>query len=87
VSAKDVNECPPVDIVMVIDRSGSMSFPCTAQDENGQALENGFSVLDIVKHANKTVVQALREQDRLSVVVYDDIVDVLFELTSMTTTN
>lgn len=60
VKAKDLNYTPPVDKVVVVDISGSMGSPCTAQDENGQAMENGFTVLDIVKHATKTVVKTLR---------------------------
>jgi len=60
IKAKDIDESPPIDIVAVVDRSGSMDAECTAADENGKSLENGFSVLDIVKHSIKTVVKTLR---------------------------
>ena len=71
IKAKEVQECPCVDIVAVVDRSGSMNCECSAADENGKSLENGFSVLDIVKHSVKTVVKTLRPQDRLSLIIYD----------------
>jgi hypothetical protein len=60
IKAKDVDECPAMDIVAVVDRSGSMNQECAAADESGKSLENGFSVLDIVKHSIKTVVKTLR---------------------------
>ena len=60
IKAKEVQECPGVDIVAVVDRSGSMNCECKAADQNGKSLENGFSVLDIVKHSVKTVVKTLR---------------------------
>jgi secreted protein with Ig-like and vWFA domain len=50
-------------------------------------LENGFSVLDIVKHASKMLVETLRSQDRLSILLYDDKVDVLIELIPMNDKN
>jgi Mg-chelatase subunit ChlD len=74
-------------VVVVVDISGSMGAACTAQDENGQAMENGFSTLDIVKHSTKTVLETLRPQDRLAVIPYDDRVDVLFDLTEMNKQN
>jgi hypothetical protein len=35
-------------------------------------IDLGFSLLDLVKHATKSVIQTLRNQDRLSVIVFDD---------------
>ena len=83
IKAKELQECPGVDIVAVVDRSGSMNCECSAADENGKSLENGFSVLDIVKHSVKTVIKTLRPQDRLSLIIYDDKTDVMFTLESM----
>lgn len=58
----------PVDIVAVIDRSGSMS--------GGK--------LDLVKKTLHIVVTQLTPKDRLSLIVYDDTVDMIFNLTSIT---
>ncbi len=60
-----------------------MNAECKGQDEKGSALENGFCVLDIIKHALKTVVMTMRPHDRLAVVVFDDNSEVLFNLSTM----
>lgn len=85
IQAKDVVECPPIDIVAVIDRSGSMGSECAASGEDGKEIKNGFSVMDIVKHSLKTIVNTLRPQDRLSLIVFDHEVEILFTLSDMTT--
>ena len=45
---------PPQDVVLVIDRSGSMDTAVEAKDSNGDKLENGMSIQDIVNHSLKT---------------------------------
>ena len=76
-----------VDIVLVVDRSGSMSAELSAKDENGNKQENGLTVMSIVKHAVKTVAMTLGPNDRLGVVIYDDVVQVLSDLKDMTPQN
>ena len=56
---------PPVNLAIVLDRSGSMSG----------------AKLDVAKAAVEEAVGRLRPDDRFSVVVYDDIVDVVIEST------
>lgn len=58
----------PVEIALVIDRSGSMS---------GQKLE-------ITKQACARLIRALNPQDKVAVVMYDDQVNVIGELTTPT---
>ena len=41
----------PQDVVLVIDRSGSMNVAVEAKDADGNSLENGMSVQDITNHA------------------------------------
>jgi len=84
IRAKDVEECPAIDLVAVIDRSGSMGAECSALGEDGLEKKNGFSVMDIVKHALNTVIKTLRPQDRLALVVFDHEVEILFTLSEMT---
>ena len=50
------------DLVLVLDHSGSTNIAVEAQDENGKNIENGFSVLDILKHAAKMVSKTLNSQ-------------------------
>ena len=75
------------DVILVIDRSGSTNSSVEAKDDNGNKLENGMSILDIVNHAARTVVKTLDKNSRLAIVVFDNIINVLFQLTLMTEMN
>jgi Mg-chelatase subunit ChlD len=75
------------DVVLVIDRSGSMQAAVEAKDSTGSNIEAGFSIQDIVNHSAKTVAKTLDKNSRLSVVIFDNIVEVLFDLMFMTEIN
>jgi len=86
VLASDVKEedCPPVDLVLVMDRSGSMGTAVVGVDEDTQmVVENGFNTLDLCKHAMRTCVNALRPVDRLALILFDNLIIRAFELTAM----
>jgi len=86
VLASDVKEedCPPVDLVLVMDRSGSMGTAVVGVDEDTQmVVENGFNTLDLCKHAMRTCVNALRPVDRLALILFDNQIIRAFELTAM----
>lgn len=50
---------------MITDVSGSMSNLAQYEDESGAMRDDGLSVLDVVKHAVKTVIAMMGEDDRL----------------------
>ncbi len=75
------------DVVLVIDRSGSMQAAVEAKDSTGSNIEAGFSIQDIVNHSAKTVAKTLDKNSRLSVVIFDNFVEVLFDLMFMTEIN
>jgi Mg-chelatase subunit ChlD len=75
------------DVVLVIDRSGSMSGIVEAKDSGGNNLENGFSIQDIVNHAAKTVAKTLDKDSRLAVIAFDDRIEIVFDLILMTEVN
>ena len=75
------------DIVLVIDRSGSMHSQVEAKDRNGQNLENGLSIQDIVNHSAKTVVQTLDEHSRICIIKFDNVIDIVTPLMYATDTN
>lgn len=72
----------PVDICCVVDVSGSMGSEATLK--TGAGVEaHGLSLLDIVKHAVKTIVTALHPNDRLALVSYSSQAKVVMPLTAM----
>ncbi|KAI1388121.1 hint-domain-containing protein [Hypoxylon trugodes] len=81
----------PSDIVLVIDVSGSMQVPAPAKmnDEFGRlSKENfGLSILDMVKHAARTILKSLDERDRLGIVTFSAEARVLQKLLPMTPDN
>ena len=77
----------PQDIVLVIDHSGSMNMAVQAKDSDGNTLENGMSVQDIVNHAAKTVTKTLSSNCRLAVIIFDNVIEVLIPLTLMNEMN
>ncbi|CAF3255615.1 unnamed protein product [Rotaria sp. Silwood2] len=69
------------DICCVVDTSGSMSDMAEIQNDKNE--QYGLSQLDLVKHAIKTIVHSLQEQDRLSIVSFSNNARILFKLTNM----
>jgi uncharacterized protein YegL len=85
---KNLNTCHlSQDIVLVIDRSGSMHSQVEAKDRNGQNLENGLSIQDIVNHSAKTVVKTLDAHSRICIIKFDNIIDIVTPLMYATETN
>jgi len=64
----------PCDLVLSIDVSGSMhaAAPMPSQPgEDSTPMENsGLSVLDLVKHAARTIMETLDSEDRLGIVTF-----------------
>ena len=75
------------DIILVIDRSGSMNMGVQAKDENNNNIENGMSIQDIVNHAAKTVAKTLDKKSRLSVIAFDNEIVLISDLKFMNELN
>jgi len=73
----------PSDICCVIDISWSMSMEATVQAAGGKAESNGLSMLDVAKHAVRTVIHTLGPEDRLAIVQFARISQTVFPLTAM----
>ena len=75
------------DIILVIDRSGSMSMGVQAKDENNNSIENGMSIQDIVNHAAKTVTKTLDKNSRLAIIAFDNDIVLISDLKLMNNMN
>lgn len=72
----------PVDVVCVIDTSGSMSS--AAKIKGDQSEGPTLSLLDVTKHAMKTVIEVLGQDDRISIVEFNSKAAVLLPLQYLT---
>jgi len=75
----------PSSVVLVIDVSGSMASPASMHDDSDGA--SGLSQLDIVKHASRTILESLHEDDQIAVVAFASQVRIVFPLATMTPNN
>lgn len=62
----------PCEIVLVIDVSGSMdaAAPVPSTETSGEREHVGMTVLDLTKHAAKTIIATLDDNDSLSIVTF-----------------
>jgi hypothetical protein len=72
-------------IICVIDESYSMDGAAITQED--QEGKSGLSLLDIVKHACKTVIETLGPNDTFAIVSYADYAQVKFPFMKMTPEN
>lgn len=83
VTPQDTSTRNPIDICCVVDVSGSMGSDASIKGVES----NGLSLLDIVKHALKTIINTLTATDRLALVSFSSNAAVRLELTYMTDAN
>ena len=62
---------PPIDLCCVIDVSGSMGSTATIKNANGATESNGLTVLDIVKHGVKTMMEVLTSRFIVNRSIFD----------------
>jgi hypothetical protein len=79
----------PVDITLVIDVSGSMqsSAPLPDTQDAEERESAGLSVLDLTKHAARTILASLNEYDRLALVTFSNGAKVVQNLTYVSKAN
>ncbi|KAF7543440.1 hypothetical protein G7Z17_g10737 [Cylindrodendrum hubeiense] len=76
----------PCDIVLVIDVSGSMASAAPVPGEDSSE-STGLSVLDLTKHAARTIIETMNENDRLGIVTFSGKSKVMQPLIPMTDAN
>jgi Mg-chelatase subunit ChlD len=82
VQVPDCSQRTPADICCLVDVSGSMGT--AAVESDGVVNKDGLSILDIAKHALKTVVHSLGDDDRLALVAFDHRAETVLQTTVMT---
>lgn len=60
-----------------------MDDDATVKDDQNKKEVTGLIILDVVKHAVKTIISNLQGKDRLSIIAYDDKAEVVLGLTNM----
>lgn len=81
-------DAPPMDICCVIDISASMTNSAACQTDGKTEYEDlGFSLIDLVKHAVKTVLKVMRPSDRVSLILFSDKVYIAYDFKEMTDKN
>mmetsp|Transcript_121945 Transcript_121945/g.352223 ORF Transcript_121945/g.352223 Transcript_121945/m.352223 type:complete len:726 (-) Transcript_121945:218-2395(-) len=80
-------ERTPSDIVCVIDISWSMSMEVKVKSASGEKEDkeqsNGLSMLDIAKHAVRTIIRTLEPDDRIGIVQFSREQRVVLEMTTV----
>ncbi|KAG8743713.1 hypothetical protein FRC10_011586 [Ceratobasidium sp. 414] len=77
----------PLDLCLVIDVSGSMDSEAPVPGEQDKNETTGLSVLDVVKHATRTIIESMDDDDRVAIVTFSDSSEVIAPLTAMTKEN
>ena len=70
IDVPNVEQRPPVDIVLCIDVSYSMSEEATLKGDRNETIGHGFSVLSLTVSAAKTILHSLNGDDNVSIVTY-----------------
>jgi Mg-chelatase subunit ChlD len=70
----------PCDIVLVIDVSGSMDSEAPVPDKE----RDGYTILDLVKHAARVALEDLDDNDRFGLVIFSNCATIEQELVYMT---
>ena len=74
----NVEQRPPVDIVLCIDISGSMGADAPLKGNDGKSTSYGISVLSLTVAAAKTILKTLNDKDNISIVTYSSVAEELF---------
>jgi hypothetical protein len=75
----------PLDLVFVIDKSGSTESDATPGLDESE--RDGISILDLIKHLVKVAIESLGESDRVAVVQFDERASVKYPMSFMSSGN
>jgi hypothetical protein len=70
INTPEVQKRPPIDIVLCIDVSYSMSAEATLKGNKNEKISHGMSVLSLTISAAKTILYSLEDEDNISIVTF-----------------
>ena len=70
INTPEVQKRPPIDIVLCIDVSYSMSEEATLKGNKNETISHGISVLSLTISAAKTILYSLDDEDNISIVTF-----------------
>lgn len=70
VKAPTASERRPVNIVAVVDVSGSMASKCSIENADGK--NDGLTRLDLTRHSVNTIVAALKDEDQFALITFSN---------------
>jgi hypothetical protein len=87
IDTPNVDQRPPIDLVLCIDVSASMSAEATLKGSSNETIRHGISVLSLTVTAAKTILSSLNETDNISIVTYSSAARTLVKNVSCTPEN
>jgi hypothetical protein len=72
-----------VELMVVLDISGSMSTECKVQDASAKAQKHGFSILDVCKHATRALAATLDAESKLGLITFDNVAELVLPSASV----
>lgn len=74
----------PLLLFALIDNSGSMCSQC---GNNASGENDGYNRLDLVKHTLNTIITSLTDQDKICVIKFNTVADIVVPVTALTEDN
>ncbi|KAL0213132.1 hypothetical protein RCL1_006758 [Eukaryota sp. TZLM3-RCL] len=75
----------PCTFICIIDVSGSMDCNCSLPNPNGE--DDGLSRLDLIKHALRTLIELMNENDHIALVTFSSSARVVLPITRVDPSN
>ena len=83
IEIKKKNDKIANDIIIVIDTSGSTGITAETKDASGSIEKTNLSLLDLIKHCIKTIIETATEHDRICLINFNHEANKILELTHM----
>jgi len=83
ISDQHENTRKPINLVLCLDNSGSMSTAANIKKDDGTEESTGMSVLDIVRACATAIIESLSDKDTISIVKFNSVATCLLSPKSM----